>query len=132
MGKFKYNGKDYSIEDLTPSQQKLLVTLKFIKQLANEKKAKVLVLKSFQSSLDAKLEKELGSKISVISDNNKKNKIVLIDGSKHVISSLNNSTQNDIAYLSFVNSEVLETSNILQVLDTAKIVYSRDFSLTLN
>ena len=131
MGTFKYSGKEYSIEDLTAPQKRLVYTLRFIKQLTNEKNAKTLILQEFLNSLNRQLEEKLGSEIGEINIGSIENTIVLKDGSEHLIDDLDSVTQREMATLSFVNSEMLDTRNILQALDTAKITYSRDFALTL-
>ena len=127
MGNFEVDGKKYTSEDLTASQKNLLAKLSFVKQITNENRAKNITLIRYKAALSEELKKILGEKIIEVKLVNDNEIVVLANGSEKLVSSLDSATKNQLAVLSSINGYILESTNILEVLDTAKLTYSKEF-----
>ena len=127
MGNFEVGGKKYTSEDLTASQKNLLAKLSFVKQITNENRAKNITLIRYKAALSEELKKILGEKIIEFKLVNDNEIVVLANGSEKLVSSLDSATKNQLAVLSSINGYILESTNILEVLDTAKLTYSKEF-----
>ena len=84
-----------------------------------------------KKELDATLKKELGSKIKDISDSMPVPKLILANGKRVEFSEISQNIATSVKDLSFLNEQISHYSNQLQVLDTARITYSKTFYETL-
>ena len=131
MGIFSFDGSEYDTETLTKSQKKMLASLTFLKSLTRENFIKGEIKKRVKIALMDQLSEEFGSKIKDIDLLDDTNKLTLDNGSVHNLSDLEEHIEKKIRMLSSVDLNILEISNTLQVLDTAKITYSKQFSQSL-
>tara|TARA_B100000900_G_scaffold408450_1_gene422730 strand:- start:624 stop:1022 length:399 start_codon:yes stop_codon:yes gene_type:complete len=129
MNTFKIDDNEYRISDLTPDQKKLLSNLKHIKDLINEKTAKNEIFKNHKRDLHKQLSEKLGSEIAEIKTTRKNPVAILKNGKKCSLAKIEKESKIQILQLISVNANLLETFNILQVLDTAKLQYSKEFYL---
>ena len=131
MGIFSFDGSEYDTETLTQSQKTMLASLTFVKTLTNENFVKGEIKKRFKASLMDQLKEELGSKITDVNLIDDTVKLTLENGSTHVLSELEEHVGEKVRTLSSLELDILEISNTLQVLHTAKITYSKQFSESL-
>jgi len=131
MGIFIFDGSEYDTGTLTQSQKKMLASLTLIKSLNKENFIKGEIKKRFKTTLMDQLTEEFGSKIKDIDLIDDTNKLTLDNGSVHILSDLEEHIEKKVRALSSVDLDILEISNTLQILDTAKITYSKQFSESL-
>jgi len=131
MGIFSFDGSEYDTETLTQSQKKMLASLTLVKSLTRENFIKGEIKKRFKNSLMDQLKEEFGSKIKDINLIDDTFKLTLENGTIHALSELEEHVEEKVRTLSSIDLDILEISNTLQVLDTAKITYSKQFSESL-
>ena len=131
MGIFIFDGSEYDTGTLTQSQKKMLASLTLIKSLNKENFIKGEIKRRFKTTLMDQLTEEFGSKIKDIDLIDDTNKLTLDNGSVHILSDLEEHIEKKVRALSSVDLDILEISNTLQILDTAKITYSKQFSESL-
>ena len=131
MGNFSFDGSEYDTENLTQSQKKMLASLTFLKSLTRENFIKGEIKKRFRTELMDQLTEEFGSKIRDIDLIDDTNKLTLDNGSVHILSDLEEHIEKKVRTLSLVDLDIIEITNTLQILDTAKITYSKQFSESL-
>ena len=131
MGTYSVGDKDYKTEDFTPKQKNLVSSLSFVKEFTNEKLIKHDILTKHRDVLLTLLAEKFGSKIIEIDTSSNIKALTLEDGSEHRFEKLEIETSNQVIALSFLDTEITETFNILQIFDTAKITYSKEFYVTL-
>ena len=131
MTTFNIDGKTYDPNCLTDEQRQALSNLSFVKLLTNEKIAKNLILERYKSSLVNNLKETLGKNIIDIKIDETTSSIILENGTEQPINELEDDTKIQVQTLSNINSDLLELKNMLQVLDTARITYSKEFYRSL-
>jgi len=131
MGIFSFDGSEYDTESLTQSQKEMLASLTLLKSLTRENFIKGEIKKRVKVALMDQLSEEFGSKIKDIDLIDDTKKLTLDNGSVHNLSDLEEHIEKKVRMLSSVDLSILEISNTLQVLDTAKITYSKQFSESL-
>lgn len=125
MAKFEFEGKSYNSEDLSESQKQLIETLSFAKNLNKEIDNKLSMFMAIKVIFEKVWETEFESKIIDFSNKKTDTQIKLENGKKLSFSKLNGTMASCFTHLLFLNEEIMYCNNQLQVLDTAKITYSR-------
>ena len=125
MAKFEFEGKSYDSEDLSESQKQLIKTLSFTKDLNEEIDHKRNALLKIRDIFEKVWENEFESKIIDFYQKKKDTQIILENGKKLSLSKLSEKAVSCFKKLLFLNEQILYYGNQLEVLDTAKITYSR-------
>jgi hypothetical protein len=131
MAKFKVDGVWYDTENFSEHQRMLITSLSVTKDLVTELTGKDLIFRAIKNELEKNLKKNFGSTIKNIVNDNQNPYITLANRKRIEISDIDSKVAKNIEYLSFVNSQLLDYSNQLAVLDTAKITYSKTFYQTI-
>ena len=132
MAKFEVEDRSYNTEDFSEHQKNLISSLSITKDLILEITFKKNLFLEIKKELDSTLKKELGSKIKDISENMPSPRLTLANGKKIKFSEFSENLAASVKNLSFLNGQISFYSNQLQVLDTAKITYSKNFYETLS
>ena len=127
MAKFEVEGRSYNTEDFSDHQKGLVSSLSVTNGLIVEIAFKNDLFLKSKDELDKTLKKALGSKIKEFTGDPTNQYLVLASGKKIKISEIDQKIAQKIAHLSFVNEQINYYTNQLQVLDTAKISYSKNF-----
>ena len=131
MAKFEVDERWYDTEDFSDHQTVLIGFLSITKGMISEITSKKELFVERKKELEATLKKELGSKVKVISDNIPDPYFTLANGKKIKFSEIGDHLASGVRNLGFLNAQINHYSNQLQVLDTAKIEYSKNFYETL-
>ena len=125
MAKFEFEGQTYDSKDLSDSQKQLIKTLSFTKDLNREIERKLNVLMKIRDMFERVWDSEFDSKIIDYSEKKTDTQIKLENGKKLSLSKLSEKAISCFNSLLFLNDQILYCNNQIQVLDTAKITYSR-------
>ena len=131
MAKFVVEGTSYDTENLTEHQTKLISSLSLTKTLITELTLKNEYFLAVKKEIDKELKKDLGSKIKDITGTRSTLNVTLSNGKKIETSRLEKQIAAKVTHINFINEQISYYSNQLQVLDTAKITYSKMFYATL-
>ena len=131
MAIFKVGDKEYDTKDLSPEQTELLSKLTLVKQLTNEYQMKNTILRAQKKAMIDEIKQVLGSNIVEINLAAGQPTVTLEDNTELQLDAIDGETAEKIRTLSDVDLEASEKFNLVQVLDTAKITYSKQFYLTL-
>jgi len=131
MAIFKVGDKEYDTKDLSPEQTELLSKLTLVKQLTNEYQMKNTILSAQKKAMIDEIKQVLGSNIVEINLAAGQPTVTLEDNTELQLDAIDGETAEKIRTLSDVDLEASEKFNLVQVLDTAKITYSKQFYLTL-
>lgn len=131
MAKFEVDERSYDTEDFSDHQNTLIGFLSITKGLILEITFKNDLFIERKKGLEATLKKELGSKIKVISDNIPDPHFTLANGKKIKFSEISEHVASSVYNLGFLNAQISYYGNQLQVLDTAKLEYSKIFYKTI-
>ena len=131
MAIFKVGDKEYDTKDLSPEQTELLSKLTLVKQLTNEYQMKNTILIAQKKAMIDEIKQVLGSNIVEINLAAGQPTVTLEDNTELQLDAIDGETAEKIRTLSDVDLEASEKFNLVQVLDTAKITYSKQFYLTL-
>ena len=131
MAKFVVEGTSYDTENLTEHQTKLISSLSLTKTLITELTLKNEYFLAVKKEIDKELKKDLGSKIKDITGTRSTLNVTLSNGRKIDTSALEKQTAAKVTHINFINEQISFYSNQLQVLDTARITYSKMFYETL-
>lgn len=131
MAIFKVGDKEYDTKDLSPEQTELLSILTLVKQLTNEYQMKNTILSAQKKAMIDEIKQVLGSNIVEINLAAGQPTVTLEDNTELQLDAIDGETAEKIRALSDVDLEASEKFNLVQVLDTAKITYSKQFYLTL-
>ena len=131
MAKFVVEGTSYDTENLTEHQTKLISSLSLTKTLITELTLKNEYFLAVKKEIDKELKKDLGSKIKDITGTRSTLSVTLSNGRKIDTSALEKQTAAKVTHINFINEQISFYSNQLQVLDTARITYSKMFYETL-
>ena len=131
MAIFKVGDKEYDTKDLSPEQTELLSKLTLVKQLTNEYQMKNTILSAQKKAMIDEIKQVLGSNIVEINLADGQPTVTLEDNTELQLDAIDGETAEKIRTLSDVDLEASEKFNLVQVLDTAKITYSKQFYLTL-
>ena len=131
MAKFEVEGRSYNTEDFSDHQKGLISSLSVTKQLIKEIASKKDIYLLAKKEVEAVLKKEFGSKIREISDNIPIPQLKLENGKKIEFSEISRDLIKLVSDLGFLNQQISYFANQLQVLDTAKITYSKYFYDTI-
>jgi hypothetical protein len=131
MAEFEIEGKSYDTKNFSEHQKELIKSLSVTKQLIAELMFKNELFFAQKKELEKTLSNELGSKITEIWEDRKGPQIKLENGKKLKLSDLSDSAVTNSRNLSFLNEQINYYYNQLQVLDTAKITYSKIFFETI-
>ena len=131
MAIFKVGDKEYDTKDLSPEQTELLSKLTLVKQLTNEYQMKNTILSVQKKAMIDEIKQVLGSNIVEINLAAGQPTVTLEDNTELQLDAIDGETAEKIRTLSDVDLEASEKFNLVQVLDTAKITYSKQFYLTL-
>ena len=127
MAEFEVEGKTYDTESFSQYQKELLQSLSTTKGLINGLIVKNKIFVSEKEKLEKTWKVEVGSKIKDISEKASGLEITLANGSRLSYSKLDEKTAQCFRNLKFLNEQILEQQNQLQVLDTARLSYSKTF-----
>ena len=131
MARFEVDGKVFHTENFSDNQKSLISYLSVTKNLISELKIKNDLFLGELKSLEKSWKKKFGSKIKEISKKESDTQITLANGKKLELSNLKNDEVVHIHNLSFLNEQILYFENQLQVLDTARLEYSKKFYETV-
>lgn len=131
MAIFTVGDKEYDTKDLSPEQTELLSKLTLVKQLTNEYQMKNTILSAQKKAMMSDIKQVLGSNILEINLAVGQPTVTLEDNTELQLDDIDAETAKKIRTLSAVDLEASEKFNLVQVLDTAKITYSKQFYLTL-
>ena len=131
MAKFEVEGRPYNTEDFSDHQKNLLISLSTTKTLILEVTFKKDLFLATKKEVEANLKNEFGSKVKEISDNIPLPELRLANGKKLKFSEMSEELISSVKNLSFLNEQISYYHNQLQVLDTAKIAYSKNFYETI-
>ena len=131
MAKFEVDGRSYNTEEFSDHQKNLLSSLSVTKGLIVEITFKKNLFISTRKDVETTLKKEFGSKIKDIVDNMPLPQFKLANGKKIKFSEISDIVALKVRNLGFLNTQISYYGNQLQVLDTAKIQYSKDFYETI-
>ena len=125
MAKFDVEGRTYDSDDISESQKHLISSLSFTKELNKEIELKMSLLIETKKILEKVWENEVGSKIVDTVKKKTGTQVKLANGKKLNFSKLSEKAAACSKKLSFINEQISYYNNQLQVLDTAKITYSK-------
>lgn len=131
MANFEVEGRSYNTEEFSDHQKNLLHSLSTTKGLISEITIKKDLFTVVKEDLAAALKKEFGSKIKDISDNIQSPQLTLANRKKIKFSEISDDVALRVRNLGFLNSQILYYINQLQVLDSARIEYSKYFYQTI-
>lgn len=131
MAEFEIEGKSYDTKNFSERQKELIKSLSVTKRLIAELMFKNELFFAQKKELEKTLSNELGSKIMEIWEDSKGPQIKLENGKKFNLSDLSDLAMANARNLSFLNGQINYYYNQLQVLDTAKITYSKVFFETI-
>tara|TARA_B100001057_G_scaffold417897_1_gene436851 strand:+ start:277 stop:696 length:420 start_codon:yes stop_codon:yes gene_type:complete len=131
MAEFEVDGRRYQTENLSENQRSLLKSLSFTKDLDAEITRKLSLLMGLKKIFENIWEGEFGSNVVDVKDGQIGQKIMLVDGSTLNTSKLSKKSALCLEHLLTLNDRISECINQQQVLDTAKISYSKSFYHTL-
>jgi len=131
MAKFEVEGQSHDTENFSDHQKNLISSLSVTKSLISEITFKQNLFVATKKEVEKNLKKELGSKIKEISENMPEPHLKLANGKKINFSEINKNVEKNIRNLVFLNVQLSYYGNQLQVLDTAKIEYSKNFYETI-
>ena len=127
MAEFEVEGKIYDTEGFSGSQKSLLNSLSITKGLIDELNLKNKIFLEEKEKLEKKWKKDFGSKIKDISQKSSDILISLSNGKKLKYSQLSEPASTNFQSINFLNERIMYHYNQLQVLDTARLVYSKSF-----
>lgn len=125
MVKFEVAGRTYDSDEISESQKQLISSLSFTKELNKEIELKLGLLTETKNILENIWQDEIGSKIVDTSKKKTGTQIELENGNKLAFSNLSEKAAACSKKLLFINEQINYYNNQLQVLDTAKISYSK-------
>ena len=131
MARFEVDGKVFHTENFSNNQKHLISYLSVTKNLISELKIKNDLFLGELKSLEKSWKRKFGSKIKEISKKESDTQITLANGKKLELSKLKEDEVTYIQNLSFLNEQILYFENQLQVLDTARLEYSKKFYETV-
>ena len=131
MAKFEVEGNTFDTKNFSEDQTSLVNSLSITDNLIKELTTKHMMFLNEKQSTEKVLEAELGSEIKKYSETSSDINIILSNGEKTSLSAFDTKTKNLFTKLLFLNDQISYYSNQLQVLDTAKITYSKIFYETL-
>ena len=131
MAKFEVDGRSYNTEDFSDHQKNLINSLSVTKSLMAEISFKKELFFATRKEIEKSLKKELGSKVSDIFENIPSPYLKLANGKKINMSDIHKNVSENVRNLLFLNEQLSYYGNQLQVLDTAKIEYSKNFYETI-
>lgn len=131
MAEFEVEGKTYDTESFSKFQKDLIHSLSITKDLTKEIHLKKEFFSSEKKKVDKTWMNEFGSKIKDTSDKDTDVQITLSNGRVLSYSKLDEKEATCFRSLLFLNDRIIEYSNQLQVLDTARITYSKTFYQTI-
>ena len=131
MAKFTVEGREYDSEEFSPKQKSLVSWLALTKSLIQELKVKADLFQVAQRERDKSLKKELGSKVKEFIEGVPSPGVKLANGHKISYSEMEHHTIIELENLNFLSSELSYYNAQLQVLDTARIEYSKQFYETI-
>ena len=132
MTKFTVEGVTYDSKEFSSHQNSLLQSIEVTKGLAKEVDNKLSIFAEQQKIVAKQLKDNFGSKVKDVVEGDSKFKVILSNGKRFSSSEISPEVTKLLHYLLFVNSCVLELHNQSQVIDTARITYSKEFYITLN
>jgi hypothetical protein len=125
MAKFEVAGQTYDSDNISESQKQLVSSLSFTKELNKEIELKLSLIVEIKKILEKVWEDEIGSKIVGTLQKKTGSQIKLANGKKLNFSNLSEKAAACSKKLLFINEQISYYNNQLQVLDTAKITYSK-------
>ena len=132
MAKFEIEGKTFDTEDFSDEQKYLINSLSITSGLMTEVKFKNELFLDARKNLENSWVSEFGSKIKNFSEKSTDIKITLANGKKLELSKLSHTAANCFNSLNFLSEQINYYQNQIQVLDTAKITYSKSFYAIIN
>lgn len=125
MVEFELGGHSFDTKDLSAKQMKIMKSLFFTNELAKETHQKLNILIFMKQNLEKVWVSDFQSKIIDTYEKKSDVELKLENGKKLKVSHLNDKAK--ICYLQLlqVNEQISSYSNKLQILDTAKITYSK-------
>lgn len=127
MAKFEVDGKTFYTENLSDEQKYLLNSLSITSDLMAEVNFKNKLFLDAKKNLEKSWVSEFGSRIKNFSEKATDIKITLANGKKLELSKLSHAAANLFKNLNFLSEQINYYQNQIQVLDTAKITYSKSF-----
>ena len=131
MAEFEVEGKTYNTDNFSQYQKELIHSLSITKGLIKELEVKNDFFRSEKKKLEKTWKGEFGSKIKTVTEKASDVEITLANGTKVPYSELDEKIAYCFRNLTFLNERIMEQQNQLQVLDTAKISYSKIFYQTI-
>ena len=131
MAKFQVEGKSYDTENFSEHQKSVVNSLSVTKNLIADVTYKNELFTVIRQELEKSLKKKFGSKIKAISDNKTDPFLSLANGKKIKFEEIEKKAFADVVNLSFINEQITYYNNLLQVLDTAVLAYSKSFYETI-
>ena len=125
MVKFEVAGRTYDSDEISESQKQLISSLSFTKELNKEIELKLSLLIEINKILEKVWDNEIGSKIIDTSKKKTGTEIKLENGKKLKFSELSEKAAACAKKLAFIDEQISYYNNLLQVLDTAHISYSK-------
>ena len=125
MAKFEVAGQTYDSDEISESQKQLISSLSFTKDLNKEIELKLGLLIEIKKVLEKVWKDEIGSKIVDASKKKTGTQLKLENGKKLDFSKLSEKALACSKKLLFIDEQISYYNNLLQVLDTAKISYSK-------
>ena len=132
MAKFNVEGVTYDTKEFSSHQNTLVQSISFTTVLADEVNKKLSIFTEQQKIVARKLKDNFGSKVKDVVFDDIHFKVILSNGKRFKSTEMSPEVTKLLQSLLHVNSRVLELSNQAQVVDTAKITYSKEFYATLN
>ncbi len=131
MAEFEVEGNILDTNNFSEDQDSLINSLSITKELIAELTKKHELFLSEKESIEKGLEEKFGSKIKQFSETSSGVYVTLSSGKKKSLSELDDQVANLLKKLLFLNDQLNYYQNQLQVLDTAKITYSKIFYQTI-
>ena len=125
MAKFEVAGQTFDTNEISESQKELISSLSFTKELNKEIELKLSLLEEIKKILEKVWDDEIGSKMIDTSKKKTGTQIKLENGKKLNFSKLSDKAAACAKKLLFIDEQISYYNNLLQVLDTAKISYSK-------
>ena len=125
MAKFEVAGRTYDSNDISENQKQLMRSLSIAKELNKEIELKLSLFIEIKKVLEKAWLDEIGSKIVDTSKKKTGTQIKLENGKNLKFSKLSKKAAACSKKLLFISEQVSYYNNQLQVLDTAKISYSK-------
>ena len=125
MVEFELGGRSFDTKDLSEKQRQIMKSLFFTNELAKETDQKLKILNFMKQNLEKAWVSDFQSKIIDTYVQKGDIQLKLENGKKLLVSSLNERAEICYKQLLTVNEQISSYSNKLQILDTAKITYSK-------